>query len=66
MIIEPFIDSYETSQDARKRKWTSGRSAIVRFLRSWTGLICLTSSPLGLKALVQGLSLQDLYLNVCF
>lgn len=65
-MVEPFTDTYEGSQDARKRKWISGTSAVPGFLRSWTGLICLTNTPLGLRALVQGLCLQDMYLNVSF
>ena len=61
--MEPFTDTYGVDQDIRKRKWTSGRTAISQFLRSWTGLICMSSTPLGLRALVESLALPDLYMN---
>jgi hypothetical protein len=57
----------EKEKDAKERekKWSTSIKALITLLKSWTGLICLASHPLGLKSFVDALRLPfpELHVN---
>ncbi|OQS07508.1 hypothetical protein THRCLA_00484 [Thraustotheca clavata] len=53
VLLAPFTDTDAPSGTERRQRWTASRNAIVMMMRSWTGILLLTSNPQGLRSLVQ-------------
>src|SRR3990167_2483477 len=64
ILIEPFTNTYESSEEVRKTRVYAAQQAVPKFLRSWTGLICFVNDECALPALVASLQLPDLKLSV--
>eukprot|EP01114_Cavostelium_apophysatum_P016624 TRINITY_DN4775_c0_g1_i1.p1 TRINITY_DN4775_c0_g1~~TRINITY_DN4775_c0_g1_i1.p1 ORF type:complete len:1113 (-),score=304.93 TRINITY_DN4775_c0_g1_i1:63-3401(-) len=63
LILAPLSDNFSLSAltkeqlTEKEKKWGASIKAIVIMLKNWTGLIALSSHPLGLKSLVNSLKL---------
>ncbi|CAK4241874.1 unnamed protein product [Aphanomyces euteiches] len=53
VLLAPFTDTDLPAGTERRQRWTAARNAVVTMMRSWTGILLLTSNPQGLGALVQ-------------
>ncbi|OQR91495.1 hypothetical protein ACHHYP_04658 [Achlya hypogyna] len=53
VLLAPFTDTDAPAGTERRQRWTASRNAIVMMMRSWTGILLVTSNPQGLKSLVQ-------------
>ncbi|DBA03145.1 TPA: hypothetical protein N0F65_003865 [Lagenidium giganteum] len=53
LLLAPFTDTDLPAGNERRQRWMASRNAIVKMMRSWTGVVVLTSNPQGLQSLVQ-------------
>ncbi|TDH70536.1 uncharacterized protein CCR75_005144 [Bremia lactucae] len=53
VLIAPFTDTDLPAGNERRQRWMASRNAIVTMMRSWTGMVVLTSNPQGLQSLIQ-------------
>ncbi|KDO20660.1 hypothetical protein SPRG_13413 [Saprolegnia parasitica CBS 223.65] len=53
VLLAPFTDTDAPAGTERRQRWSASRNAIVMMMRSWTGILLLTSNPQGLKSLIQ-------------
>lgn len=63
LALEPITDTYEPNADLRRARWNAARLVWMKFLRSWTGLVCLCDDRVGLQSFVDALQLPDPELN---
>ncbi len=66
MILGPLTDNFypKDKTPEKEAKWAASTRAVINMLKTWTGLIVLTSHPLGLKAIVDSLRLPSSELHV--
>jgi hypothetical protein len=70
MILAPITDNFgskepnPTLEKEKEKKWSASIKALTIMLRSWTGLIILSSHPLSLKTLVDAFKLPCTELHV--
>ncbi|GMF41924.1 unnamed protein product [Phytophthora fragariaefolia] len=53
VLLAPFTDTDLPAGNERRQRWMASRNAIVTMMRSWTGMVILTSNPQGLQSLIQ-------------
>ncbi|KAF1332164.1 Protein required for meiosis, partial [Globisporangium splendens] len=53
ILLAPFTDTDLPAGNERRQRWMASRNAIVTMMRSWTGIVVLTSNPQGLQSLIQ-------------
>ncbi|ETI43479.1 hypothetical protein L914_11086, partial [Phytophthora nicotianae] len=53
VLLAPFTDTDLPAGNERRQRWMASRNAIVAMMRSWTGMVVLTSNPQGLQSLIQ-------------
>lgn len=53
ILLAPFTDTDLPAGNERRQRWMASRNAIVTLMRSWTGIVVLTSNPQGLQSLIQ-------------
>ncbi|KAJ0409015.1 hypothetical protein ATCC90586_005199 [Pythium insidiosum] len=53
ILLAPFTDTDVPAGNERRQRWMASRNAIVTMMRSWTGIVVLTSNPQGLQSLIQ-------------
>ncbi|KAL8025270.1 putative armadillo-like helical, rapamycin-insensitive companion of mTOR domain, Pianissimo family [Plasmopara halstedii] len=53
VLLAPFTDTDLPAGNERRQRWMASRNAIVMMMRSWTGIVVLTSNPQGLQSLIQ-------------
>ncbi|KAL4095592.1 hypothetical protein PRIC1_008966 [Phytophthora ramorum] len=53
VLLAPFTDTDLPAGNERRQRWMASRNAIVTMMRSWTGMVVLTSNPQGLHSLIQ-------------
>uniref|UniRef100_A0AAV1V3E5 Uncharacterized protein n=1 Tax=Peronospora matthiolae TaxID=2874970 RepID=A0AAV1V3E5_9STRA len=53
VLLAPFTDTDLPAGNERRQRWMASRNAIVTMMRSWTGMVVLTSNPQGLQSLIQ-------------
>ncbi|CAH0477092.1 unnamed protein product [Peronospora belbahrii] len=53
VLMAPFTDTDLPAGNERRQRWMASRNAIVTMMRSWTGMVVLTSNPQGLQSLTQ-------------
>ncbi|RLN57857.1 hypothetical protein BBJ29_002171 [Phytophthora kernoviae] len=53
VLLAPFTDTDIPAGNERRQRWMASRNAIVTMMRSWTGMVVLTSNPQGLQSLIQ-------------
>ncbi|TMW68659.1 hypothetical protein Poli38472_006127 [Pythium oligandrum] len=53
ILLAPFTDTDMPAGNERRQRWMASRNAIVTMMRSWTGIVVLTSNPQGLQSLIQ-------------
>ncbi|KAL0587029.1 hypothetical protein ABG067_003369 [Albugo candida] len=53
VLLAPFTDTDVPAGNDRRQKWMASRNAVVKLMRSWTGIMVLTSNPQGLSSLIQ-------------
>ena len=63
IILAPFTDMLAPDDEERVQRFRAARRAIGTIMKSWTGIICLSSSPVGLRSLVAALKLNDNPMN---
>jgi rapamycin-insensitive companion of mTOR len=51
-LMATFTETDVVSQIDREKRWKASRKAIVTMLRSWTGILLLTSDTFGIRALI--------------
>jgi hypothetical protein len=54
--LSPFTDLDTSKIEEQQKKYKLAKSALVIMMRSWVGLVELTSDPMGLPAIIQLLS----------
>mmetsp|Transcript_15192 Transcript_15192/g.45499 ORF Transcript_15192/g.45499 Transcript_15192/m.45499 type:complete len:1087 (+) Transcript_15192:76-3336(+) len=60
--LSPLTDIHEIEGVYKEKVWMTTRTALVTMMRSWAGLICLTSDDLCLRAMVNVLRLSNVEL----
>lgn len=53
ILLAPFTDTDLPAGNERRQRWMASRNAVVTMMRSWTGIVVLTSNPQGLQSLIQ-------------
>jgi rapamycin-insensitive companion of mTOR len=57
-IFAPFTQEYTEDKKEQRNQWEASRKAICIMMKSWTGLVVLSKSGLGLRALVNALKIN--------
>lgn len=58
-LLSVFTDTNSSNSPEKEAKRAAAHKALVTIMRSWTGILCLSSDPNGLRSLVQLLGLPS-------
>lgn len=68
MLVAPLTDHFSTKEPTpeKEKKWAASSKALMTLLKTWPGLISLTSSAIGLRSVVDALKLPISEFHVTF